>query len=135
MKKILVIGGNSQGKMKWTQENFPEYKNMSVEEVLEENCQGRVRGKVCINEFHLYMKQWIKVEQDYKEKTRLLLGNPSWIIISDEIGSGIVPLDQEERYWREETGRMLCQIAEQADEVYRIFCGIATKIKGCDVSA
>lgn len=133
MKKILIIGGKCQGKTKWTQENFPEYKNESAEELLKENRQGRVKGKVWINGFHLYMKQWLRAKEDYKEKTKLLVENPSWIIVSDEIGSGIVPMDKEEREWREETGRMLCKIAEQADEVYRVFCGIPTMIKGSDV--
>ena len=51
------------------------------------------------------------------------------IIISDEIGCGIVPEDSEERLWREETGRCLCDIAKRCDEVWRVFCGIGIKIK------
>lgn len=52
-----------------------------------------------------------------------------WLVISNEIGSGIVPIDKKDRLWREQTGRMLTKIASQADEVYRVFSGIPQKIK------
>ena len=51
------------------------------------------------------------------------------MITSDEVGLGIVPLDRKVREWREATGRALCRIAAEADEVYRVSCGIGMKIK------
>lgn len=39
-------------------------------------------------------------------------------------------MDAQERAWRECTGRLCCDIAAQADRVYRVYCGIATCIKG-----
>ena len=51
------------------------------------------------------------------------------VIISDEIGNGIVPVDAFERDYRERTGRMLITLASQADEVVRVICGIGQKIK------
>lgn len=47
----------------------------------------------------------------------------------DEIGSGIVPMNQEERIWREAVGRAGCKIAESAVEVYRVMSGIGIRIK------
>jgi adenosylcobinamide kinase/adenosylcobinamide-phosphate guanylyltransferase len=52
------------------------------------------------------------------------------IVISDETGNGIVPADAEDRRVRETTGRLCCRIAQNADEVYRVFAGIPVKIKG-----
>lgn len=52
------------------------------------------------------------------------------ILICDEISSGIVPLKKEERLWREETGKVLQFLSKESEEVYRIFFGIGTKIKG-----
>lgn len=63
----------------------------------------------------------------FKEKKDLLKGK---IIICDEISSGIVPLKKEERLWREETGRVLQFLSKESEEVYRIFFGIPTKLKG-----
>jgi adenosyl cobinamide kinase/adenosyl cobinamide phosphate guanylyltransferase len=53
----------------------------------------------------------------------------SIIIISDEIGNGIVPTDAFEREYRERTGRILVELASRADEVVRILCGIEQRIK------
>ncbi len=54
---------------------------------------------------------------------------PNCVIISDEIGNGIVPVDAFERTYRERTGRILVQLAGQAEEVERVICGVGQKIK------
>ena len=51
------------------------------------------------------------------------------IVIADEIGNGIVPLDAFEREYREQTGRAEILLAKKADEVVRVICGIGQKIK------
>ena len=50
-------------------------------------------------------------------------------MVSDEIGLGVVPLDPFERLWREETGRALCVLAERAQRVERICCGLGMRLK------
>lgn len=52
------------------------------------------------------------------------------IIICDEVGCGVVPIDKAEREYREEVGRVCIAIASKADVVERIYCGIPTRIKG-----
>lgn len=54
---------------------------------------------------------------------------PDCIVICDELGSGVVPMDPEDRAWRERTGRLCCELAKQADRVDRVFCGIAMQLK------
>ena len=49
--------------------------------------------------------------------------------LGDEIGNGIVPMEHEEREYRELTGRLLCELANKADRVERIVCGIGERIK------
>ncbi len=61
---------------------------------------------------------------------RLLCENPDAVVIMDEIGSGIIPLEKGERLWREQTGRAGCRIAEYADMVIRLCCGVPEVIKG-----
>ena len=51
------------------------------------------------------------------------------IIICDDISEGIVPLKKEDRLWREVTGKLLQEISKEANEVYRVFCGIPMEIK------
>lgn len=55
--------------------------------------------------------------------------HPDAVVVANEIGSGIVPLDARERAWREAAGRALCVIAEQAGQVVRVCCGIGVRIK------
>ena len=51
------------------------------------------------------------------------------VIISDEIGCGIIPMSADERHLREFVGRIQCFLAEKADKVYRVVCGISQRIK------
>ena len=52
------------------------------------------------------------------------------VLIGAEVGCGIVPMDAEERARRERRGRLQCLIAERADRVVRMCCGIPQVIKG-----
>ena len=84
-----------------------------------------------IDKFHLITRQILSQggsPQEYAKE--LLKSNPDAVICSDEIGCGIHPLAQEERIWREETGRALCILAEGAGTVTRVICGIGQRIKG-----
>ena len=109
-----------------------------------QNCQVQpfrvADGAVCsieaiksagvLDNFHLLVRRWMqagKIPADETEK--ILSDNPDIVIITDEIGSGIVPLDVKEREWREVHGRICCQLAGRADAVFRVIAGIGQKIK------
>ena len=52
------------------------------------------------------------------------------VVIATEVGGGVVPADPEERAAREAAGRLACLLADRADRVIRVFCGIPTVLKG-----
>ena len=52
------------------------------------------------------------------------------IVIATEIGGGLVPVDPEERARREAAGRLACLLAERADTVIRVCCGLPQLLKG-----
>lgn len=52
------------------------------------------------------------------------------VVIATEVGGGVVPVDPAERTARERAGRLNCLLAERADAVVRVFCGIPMVIKG-----
>ena len=56
------------------------------------------------------------------------------IVIADEIGCGLVPLDASEREKRERAGRLACILAERADTVIRVVCGCPQILKGAGIS-
>ena len=51
------------------------------------------------------------------------------IVVCDEVGSGVIPLEKERRLGREATGRLCCRLAKEATKVVRLVCGIPTVIK------
>ena len=60
---------------------------------------------------------------------KLIHGNPAVILVTDEIGYGIVPVDRMEREYREQTGRVCTELAAYSEKVYRVMCGIGQVIK------
>ena len=55
--------------------------------------------------------------------------NRNLVITMDEVGNGVVPMEYSERAYREIVGRLGCRLAQQAEEVYVVVCGIAKRIK------
>lgn len=108
---IFIVGGRSQGKLLYAKEHWKEeYK--------------------IINHYHeIVKKQLENGENPMKEAKKLLKTKENFVIISDELGCGLVPMDALEREYREQSGRVNCYFASQADQVIRVICGIGKKIK------
>ncbi len=108
----LYIGGYAQGKLSYVREKH----------------QGQ--DIPIVNHLHLWVKQLIEEEKPAEE---IVLDyyreHPDCIFICDEIGNGIVPMDQKEREYRERVGRLLITLAKEAKTVERVVCGIGQKIK------
>jgi len=51
------------------------------------------------------------------------------ILICTDLSQGVVPMEARMRAWREMNGRMNIYLASQAEQVYRLFCGIPKRIK------
>lgn len=52
------------------------------------------------------------------------------VVISCELGAGVVPVDAAQRAQREAAGRLACLLAERADVVVRVCCGLPQVLKG-----
>ena len=51
------------------------------------------------------------------------------VVIATEVGGGVVPVDAAERAAREAAGRLSCLLAQRADRVIRVFCGLPMVLK------
>ena len=60
---------------------------------------------------------------------QILQENPELIVVTAEVGYGLVPVDAFERQYREAVGRICTNLAACADRVDRVQCGIGTRIK------
>ena len=125
---ILVFGGAYQGKLEYVLETY-DLSNDDVYRCDRESLHIDFDKKViygldkfvyaCVRE-GLEAKELILRDIDrLKDK----------ILIFDDISQGIVPLDKDERAWREASGRCMVALGKAADEVIRVFCGLGTKIK------
>ncbi|MBR1456571.1 MAG: bifunctional adenosylcobinamide kinase/adenosylcobinamide-phosphate guanylyltransferase [Oscillospiraceae bacterium] len=52
------------------------------------------------------------------------------VVIATELGGGVIPTDAAERAHREAAGRLACLLAERADTVIRVCCGLPQVLKG-----
>ena len=52
------------------------------------------------------------------------------VVIATEVGGGVVPVDPAQRAAREAAGRLSCLLAERAETVVRVCCGIPQLLKG-----
>lgn len=146
----LVIGGLAQGKLNYVLHKeglddnavwdrcLPKMaasKGRPVEAegnpaVADRKPAGAKENVVVINHFHEWVKERLKEGRSPEEEILSFLEHcKDCIIISDEIGNGIVPLDAFEREYRERAGRLLVVLAGRAEEVERVICGIGQKIK------
>ena len=112
---ILVVGGLGQGKLEYVlgrTGHGPEEVAYTPEEA---ETQPVFYG----------LERWPELDVD-----RLLQVNPGIVLICQEVGCGVVPVEPEERAWREAAGRLCCRLAQRAECVIRIFCGLPLVLKG-----
>nr|WP_297873268.1 bifunctional adenosylcobinamide kinase/adenosylcobinamide-phosphate guanylyltransferase [uncultured Blautia sp.] len=124
----LVIGGAFQGKkayvkqhLKIKEEDMADGKDASYEALF--HCK-------CIYHFHEWIKKGIEEKWDFKNLAEeLLKRNPEVLIITNELGYGVVPVDAFDRTYRETTGRICTEIAAVCEQVIRVSCGLGMVIK------
>ena len=76
----------------------------------------------------LYDLQALLRNQDFQALLPTLLQKRA--VICNEVGCGVVPIDDNERAWRERVGRACCALAQLAERVIRVQCGVGIVIKG-----
>lgn len=55
--------------------------------------------------------------------------NPEMVVVTDELGCGIVPMDPADREYRETVGRICTCLAARSEEVVRVICGVGMVLK------
>lgn len=125
----LVIGGYAQGKLKHVLKTYHVETYTMCDGMIPKKTES-MDGTVILNHFHNWVRECISHGGCPEEEILTFLeSHGDCIIISDEIGNGIVPIDAGEREYRERVGRMLTELAKRAEEVERIICGIGQRIK------
>ncbi|MDO4270176.1 MAG: bifunctional adenosylcobinamide kinase/adenosylcobinamide-phosphate guanylyltransferase [Eubacteriales bacterium] len=104
---VLLIGGAYQGKSALARALYPDLEKVA--------------------NLHLLVKETLRAGGD---PASLLAGLRGKCVTCDELGCGVVPLDGADDKWREQTGRLCCALAAEADAVARVVAGVPLFIKG-----
>ena len=119
---ILIIGGAYQGKLDFAKNRF----GLAQQEVY--TCGD---GQIDFSKRCIY-----KIEEftlDHSDPIGFFKANrEQWkdsVLICQDIFCGVVPMGSENRLWRQNTGRLCQYLAEEADQVIRIFCGLEQRLK------
>ncbi len=120
---ILIFGGAYQGKLDYAKERFGGR--------VYECCDSRPNfdGDIIhhLERFVLAcIKEGVDPQEYLREKHDILKDK---IIICDDVSQGVVPIDKDERAFREANGRVMIAMAKEAKEVVRIFCGLPHILK------
>lgn len=122
----MIIGGAFQGKSAYAREKHPEisWKNgadLGKDELM--TAEG-------VLDFQEYIKKELKADQDVTGLAEELWEkNPDLVLVSQEVGYGVVPMDAFDRKYRETVGRVCTELAAKSKKVTRVVCGIGTVIK------
>lgn len=110
---VFIIGGYAQGKYEYAISHYP--------------------NKEIFNEFHLWVKEQLLLkrtkEQILAQVKEYIQLHRDAVIICDEIGNGIIPIDRFERDYREILGDITQYLAKEAVIVERVVCSLGQYLK------
>lgn len=122
---ILVFGGAYQGKSDFVTETFDLTKADFFDCLTTIDFSYKV-----LNNLDKYILHLVKNNIDPMNYIQSNLDKfQDKIIIMTDISSGVVPICPTMRKWREHTGQCMFILSKKSDAVFRMFCGIATKVK------
>lgn len=123
---ILITGGAFQGKTAYAQTHFPYPVTDGAICDFDEAKSSKI-----LKNYHELVQRLMACGEDALAFTNdLCAANPGCIVLIDEIGCGVIPADKAERIRRETVGRAGCILAQNAETVIRLVCGIPMALKG-----
>lgn len=133
---IFVFGGAYSGKYDFVKEKY----HLSDDDIIDftgyrfddvDRLSDAIYYHRCIYDIHNLLRGLIDAGIDKKVFLDMIdkIKDTEVICVSDDISCGIVPLDKNDRIYREEVSRVNTYIAKKSTEIYRIFAGIPTKIR------
>ena len=120
---VLIIGGAYQGKLEFAKERFcltdtDVFTCVSGQEIdFSRKCIDK------IEEFTFTHPDPIAYFEAHREEWR------GSILILQDLFCGVVPMGEDNRQWRQETGRLAQYLSREAEQVSRIFCGLEQRLK------
>ncbi len=123
----FIFGGRSQGKLNYAKQLYGG--ELTVCDLKCCNIKDAFSADILINIQEAVKFMLLTGESPagyFKQNIDKFSGK---VLIGDEIGCGIVPIDAFEREWRDETGWVYQFLASKAKRVDRVWAGIGQILK------
>ena len=119
---FLIIGGAYQGKLDFAKETFgvtdAQVYTCTVGEIdFSKRCIYKIEEFTC---GHPNPVAFFEANRELWQDS---------ILIMQDIFCGVVPMEAENRAWRQRTGRLAQYLSREASQVSRIFCGLEQRLK------
>lgn len=122
----LIIGGAYQGKLTYAKNKY----GFTDGELFDLSSGFPEGGYACFYHLEALTKSAAAEGLSPEGTVKALMPHiKNAVVISREIGCGIVPMEPEERLYRETHGAVLRMLASEAASVTRIFCGLEERLK------
>ena len=123
----LIIGGAYQGKLTFAKKTY----GLKDEEIFTCTPDDAIRFDArCVRHIEAFTLWCVRHSEDpvavFKAHQNQWQAD---VLICRDIFCGVVPMEAENRAWREQTGRLCAYLSGQARHVYRIFCGLEQVLK------
>lgn len=123
---VLIFGGAYQGKTAYAMEKY----QLSSEDLFD--CEGLSIDftKSAVNHLERFTLECVRQGVDAVEVLRTQKEHwQNTVFLCADMSCGVVPMEAENRAWRNETGRVCQYLSREADRVVRIFCGLEQVLK------
>lgn len=123
----FIIGGAYQGKLTFAKNKY----GLKNEDIFTCAEGGQIDFSArCVRHLEDFTLWCVRSGEDpvaYFKARRAAWENS--VLICRDIFCGVVPMEAENRAWREQTGRLCAYLSGEAQNVYRIFCGLEQQLK------
>lgn len=144
----FVFGGAFNGKAKWVKtqyhnlpldwrsayipafqseqfETVTTFSNCTVLEGIENYVKEKLSEEENIDDLRSHLNDllitWIQWEREQAGRTLIIIGN--------DLSKGVVPIEKNDRLWRDVTGWFYQDIAKMAERVDLVWYGVAKRLK------
>lgn len=122
----LVLGGAYQGKLTWAAERYALQPSDICDLATCDAAPDALPPARCYTHLEALSRHCRRTGVPSDALPRLLAAD---VVVAREVGSGVVPVDADERRWRECHGRLLRTLASEAEHVTRLFCGLPETLR------
>ena len=124
----LILGGYANGRTAYAMQNYQLTESDCFDAAAEP--LARWNGQRLIRHAEQLVNPWL--EQGKEPCTEILPWLERWqnaVLITQEVGCGLVPVTPQQRQLREAVGHFNRLLAECAETVERVCCGLGMQLK------